>query len=57
MNDTIIIQPVLKSNLAAKEISLCKILSTVAKIFDPLGLIAKFVITLEKLLQNFGNLV
>ena len=57
MNDTIIIQPVLKSNLAAKEISLCKILSTVAKIFDPLGLIATFVITLKKLLQNFGNLV
>ena len=52
MNDTLIIQPVLKSNLTAKEMSLRKILSTVARIFDRLGLIALFVITLKILLQK-----
>ena len=52
MNDTLMIQPVLKSNLTAKEMSLRKILSTVARIFDPRGLIAPFVITLKILLQK-----
>ena len=52
MNDTLIIQPVPKSNLIAKEVSLRKILSNIARIFDPPGLIAPFVITLKILLQK-----
>ena len=51
-NDTLVIQPVLKNNIAAKEMSLPKILSSVARMFDPLGLIAPFVITLKTLLQQ-----
>ena len=46
MNDTLIIEPVLINNITAKEMSLRKILSNVARMFDPLGLIAPFVITL-----------
>ena len=47
MNDTFIIRPVLKNNLTAKERSVRKILSTVARVFYSLGLIAPFVITLK----------
>ena len=52
MNDTTINQPVLKNNLMAEEMSLRKILSAVGRIFDPLVLIAPFVITLKILLQK-----
>ena len=52
MNDTLIIQPVLKNNLTAKKMSLSKTLSTEAKIFDPPGLIAPFVITVIIRLQK-----
>ena len=52
MNDRLIIQPELKNNLTAEETSQCKLLSTVTRVFDPLGLVASFVITLEILLQK-----
>ena len=52
MNDTLIIQPVLKNTLTAKEMSLHKILSAVARTFEPLGLRAPFVIILKTLLQK-----
>ena len=49
--ETLITQPVLKNNLMAKQMSLYKTLSTVARIFDPLGLNAPVVIRLlQKLL-------
>ena len=51
-NDTLVIQPVLKNNITAKEMSLPKILSNVARMFDPLGLIAPFAVTLKILLQQ-----
>ena len=52
MNDTLIIQLKLKNNLTAKEMSLSKILTTVARIYDPLGFIAPLVITLKILPQK-----
>ena len=56
-NDTLIFQPELKNELTATEIFARKILSIVARIFDPVDLSAPFVITLKELLQSIGCLV
>ena len=46
MNGTLIFQPELKNKVTATEIFVRKVLSTVARIFDPVDLSAPFVFTL-----------
>ena len=50
-DDTIFVQPTTKLNHTTSS-TLRTVLSTVARVFDPLGILAPFVIKLKILLQN-----